>query len=75
MRTEGHTLGVEAALQTGHRVCVALRCSLVDQAHGMQVAVDIAQDLVVTLARIAQHFADLEARDGLQIVVAVGGYI
>ncbi len=86
MRTDGHTLGVEAALlATGHRVCVAGGCSLVDQAHGLQVAVDVAQDLVVALARIAQHLADpeareaatqvLQARDGLQMVVAVGGYI
>jgi hypothetical protein len=83
MWTEGRTLGIIAAFETGGGIVVDLVTSLGQQAQSTQVLVDISQDFVESLSRIAGHFADkkvrkaaaqfLKAGDRLQVVVAVGG--
>jgi hypothetical protein len=83
MRTQRCAVGIVTAFQTGQGVLIAGRMALVNQTQGMQVVVDETQDVIIAFTRIARHFTDvekgkaaaqvLEAGDGLQVVVAIGG--
>ena len=83
VQTERVSLGVVAALQTGERILVFGVAAGDNSPQGLQVVVDKAQDLVKALTGIGDDFADVEvrktalqvlqARDGLEMVVAVRG--
>ena len=80
---EGVAGGIIAMLQAGKRVFVSGVVAELDGAQSLQVVVGKEEDIVEALTGIADHFADdqtgeaaaqiVEARDGLEMVVAVGG--
>jgi hypothetical protein len=80
---EGDALGIIATGQTDDRVLIDLVMAQREDAQCAQVIIDITQDVIESLAGIASDFADIEvgessqqiveAGDGLEVVVAVGG--
>jgi hypothetical protein len=75
--------GIVAALQAGEGVFIGGVMTELDGAQCSQVVVDEEQNLVEALSGIADEFADsevgetsaqiVEARDGLEMIVPVGG--
>ena len=83
MGTEGGAVFVEAALETGEGVIISLGMAQLDGTESIEVMVDKGEDLIEAFTGIAKDFVDgevwealeqlLEAGDGEQVVVAVGG--
>lgn len=81
--TEGIAGSIIAALQASEGVLVSGVVAELDGAQGLEIIVDKEKDMIETLPGIADHFANSEigksveqvaqARDGLKMVVAVGG--
>jgi len=75
--------GVIAAFETRQRVIILLVMAHLNRAERMEVIMDKAQDIVKAFARIADDLANLEvgkaplecleAWDGLEMIVAIGG--
>jgi hypothetical protein len=83
MGTEGGAMVIIAALEAGEGEFVILGVAEADGAQGMQVGVDVLEDIVEAFSGIAEVLADLEgreagaqigeARESEQVVVVVGG--
>jgi hypothetical protein len=80
--TEWDAVLIVAALQAGEGLVIAVGMADADGAQGMQIGVDVAQDVVEAFASVAEDFANgetgeaaaqvLEAWDGEGVVVVVG---
>ena len=83
VQAQGVALIVIPPLQQAEGVLILGVTAGDDDAQGIQVVVDVAQDLVEPLPGVADHLSDgevgeaveqvFETGDGLQVVVAVGG--
>jgi len=81
-RAEWVAVLVVAAFQAGQGLVVSLGMHEPDGAQGMQILVNICEHTLMPFPGIAEHFTDgefgeaqpqvLEARDGQQVIVAVG---
>jgi hypothetical protein len=75
-------LPIVAAFQAGEGILVAVVVTDVNRTQGLQVVIDEEQNLIKAFSCIAEHLRDLEAgktmgkvpeaRDGQQVVVAIG---
>ena len=82
-RAERDAVLVVAALQAGQGLVVALGMHEPDGAQSMQILVNISEHALMPFPGVAEHFTDgefgeaqaqvLEARDGQQVIIAVGG--
>ena len=80
--TQGNAVLVVATLQASHGQIIPFGMAEADGAQGMQIRVNISEDNLMPFPGVAQDLADgelgettaqvLEARDGQQMVVAVG---
>ncbi len=80
-RTEGIALFVVTAFQAGEGLVIAVHGQQADGAQGLQIVVDVAQDLFIAFTSISQQFPNLqqgkaaaqhiETRDGEQVIVEV----
>ena len=80
--TKWDAVVVIAALETGQRMVIPIGMPQTNGAQGVQISMHVFEDLIKTFARIAEHFTNaevgktlaeaLEARDGEQMVIAVG---
>jgi hypothetical protein len=82
VRAEGGAVLVIAALDTDEGLVIVLSVANADGAQGMQVGVDVGEDVIVAFSGIAEVLADLEggeagaqisqAGDGEGVVIVVG---